>query len=99
MFFINLELRRRQIARIRVQRVEQAVKSAGSDVGQVGLGHVVVLDLLQNLSVDPHLLVGAILLAAGVDADYAELTQEEPEAKGRKDGKRDNEDQAFKELR
>ncbi len=38
------------------------MQGADGDFGHVGIGHVVRLNLLQNLAVDLHLGVGAILL-------------------------------------
>jgi len=53
--------------------------SSGHGV-QIGWSDVVVLDLLQNFRVDAHLLVRAILLTAGVNADDAELAEGKAEA-------------------
>jgi hypothetical protein len=44
------------------------------------------LDSFENLGIDVHLAVSAILLASGVNAEHAELAQREAEAKGGKDG-------------
>jgi hypothetical protein len=62
------------------------VESAGGYIGHVGLSHVVGLDLLQNLGIEPHLTVCAILVAAGVNAEDAELAQGETQAKSGKNG-------------
>jgi hypothetical protein len=68
-------------------------------VVQVGLCHVVGLDLAEHLGVDAHLPVSAILLAAGMDAQQPKLTQRKAQAKGGTDRHGKNEDKPLKELR
>ena len=51
------------------------MQRARGDIADVGRGHVVALNSLQNLGVDVHLVVSAILFAAGVNAKEAELAE------------------------
>ncbi len=62
------------------------MQRAGRHVAHVRLGHVVGLDLLQHLGIDPHLVIGAILVAAGVYAEQPEFAQGKPQPQGGKDG-------------
>ena len=73
LFFVDLVLGRGQVAGVSVERLKQSVKSASGDVTHAGLGYVIGLDLLKNLGIHAHLLVGAILAASGVDAEQAEF--------------------------
>ena len=61
------------------------MQRAGGDVVDVGLGHVVALNPLEDLSIDMHLAVSAILFAAGVDAEEAELAEAKSETESGKD--------------
>ena len=83
---VDLVLGGREVAGVGIERFKQAVQGAGGDVVDVGLGDVVALDPLEDLGVDVHLAVGAILLAAGVNAEQAKLAQGKAEAEGGKDG-------------
>ncbi len=51
----------------------------------IGVGDVVALDPLEDLGVDVHLAIGAILLAAGVNAKQPKLAQRKAEAECGKD--------------
>jgi len=68
------------------------VERAGGYVGDVGLGDVVGLDLLEDFGVDAHLAVGAILVTAGMNAKQAKLSQAEAQPESSKDGNGKNED-------
>ena len=83
---VNLVLGGREVAGVGIERFKQAVQGAGGDVVDVGIGDVVALDSLEDLGVDVHLAVGAILLAAGMNAEHAKLAQRKAEAEGSKDG-------------
>ena len=76
---------RGQVAGIGVERFEQAVESAGGYVIHVGIGDVVGLDSPQDVAIDAHLAVSAILHAAGMNAQQAELAQAKAKAKGDQD--------------
>ena len=89
---VDLVLGRGQVAGIGVQRLQQPVQRAGGHVVDVGLGDVVGLDLLEHLGVDAHLAVGAILVAAGMNAEQAKLAQAKAQAEGGEDGHGKNED-------
>ena len=56
------------------------MQGPGSDLGHVGRRDVVGLDFLEDVGVDLYLAVGAIGLAAGMDAEEGELTEGETEA-------------------
>ena len=75
------------------------MESARGDVIDVGIGDVVRLHALKHLGIDVHLAVGAILLAAGVDAEETELAQAEAETEGGEDCRSKNEEHSLKELR
>ena len=93
---VDLVFGRREIAGIGIERLQQAVQSAGGHRVDVGIGDVVALDSLEDLGIDVHLAVGAILLAAGVNAEHAELAQREAEAESGKNGCSENEGQSLK---
>ena len=96
-FLVNLVLGRGQVAGVGVERLKQPVQRAGGHVAHVGLGHVVGLDLLQDLGIDAHLAVGAILIAAGMNAEQAEFAQGKAQAEGGKDGYGKHKDRTLKE--
>ena len=96
---VNLVFGGSEVAGIGIQRLKQAVQRAGGDVVDVGVGDVVALNSLEDLGVDVHLAVGAILLAAGVNAEESELAEGEAQAEGGKDGYSQDEDKSLKESR
>ena len=96
---VNLVLGRSQVAGVGVERLQQAVQRAGGHIVDVGVGHVVGLDLLEHLAKNVHLAVGAILLAAGMNAKQAKLAEEKAEAEGGKDRHGKNEDKSLEESR
>ena len=73
------------------------MKSAGGHVVDVGIGDVFGLNLLEHLLVDAHLAVGAILLAAGMNAEPAKLAKEKAQAEGGEDGQGKNKDKSLEE--
>ncbi len=73
------------------------MQRAGGHGGDVGLGHVVVLNLAQNLGVDAHLLVGGILFVAGMNAEPSELAQNITQAEPGKDHHGDRKHKTLKE--
>ena len=75
------------------------MECAGGDVIDVGLGDVVGLDLLEDLGVDAHLAVGAILVAAGMHAEEAEFTHSEAGDKGEADCHGNHEDGTLEDSR
>ena len=99
MFLVNLVFGLSEIAGIGVERVEESVKSAVGDVPDAGLRHVVILDLLEDFGVDAHLFVSAVLFAAGVDAQNAELAKNNAKTKCGKDDQREDEDKTLCKLR
>ena len=94
---VDLVLGGGQVAGVGIERLKQAVQRAGGHVAHVGFGHVVGLDLLEDLGIDAHLAVGAILVAAGVNAEQAELAQGKAQAEGGKDGHGEHKDRTLKE--
>ena len=75
------------------------MQRARGHVVDVGLGHVVGLDLLEHLGIDPHLAVSAILLAAGMNAEQAKLSQAKAQAKGSKNRHGKNEHDTLEDSR
>ena len=71
------------------------MERAGGDVIDIGGGDVVGLDLLQDLGVDAHLAVGAILLAAGMHAEPAKFTEGKAQAEGGEDSHGQDEDETL----
>ena len=76
---------RGQVAGIGVERFEQTVERSGGYVVHIGFGDVIGLDSPQHVAVDAHLAVSAILCAAGMNAQQAELAQAKAKAKGDQD--------------
>ena len=68
-------------------------------VTSLTLGDVVGLDLLQNLGVDAHLAVSAILVAASMNAKQAKLSQAKAKTESREDSYGENEDYTLEDLR
>jgi hypothetical protein len=75
------------------------VQSAGGDVAHFGIGDVVGLNLLENFRVDAHLAVGAILVGAGMNAEYAEFAHGKAEAECGEDGYGEDKNRTLKESR
>ena len=96
---VNLVLGRSQITGVSVQRLQQAVQRTGRHVIDVGVGHVVGLNLAEHLAKNGHLAVGAVLLASGVNAKPAKLAEEKAQAEGGKDRQGKNKDKSLEESR
>lgn len=58
------------------------MERARGDVIYIRLYNVVRLDLLQNFGIHAHLLVCSVVVAAGVDAEDAEFSQNNAKKKG-----------------
>ena len=56
------------------------MECAVGDLGNVGIGDVVVLNFAQDFSVDTHLAVGSTLLVAGAHAEPTELAKDVAQA-------------------
>src|SRR5579862_1064840 len=75
------------------------MQGPGGDVIDIWLGDVIALDSFENLGIHVHLPIGAILLAAGVNAEKAELPEGEPQDEGCENSEGQHEHQALKESR
>ncbi len=82
---VDFVFRRGEIAGVGIQRFQQAVESAAGDLVHIGLGNVVGLDSPQHVAVDADLAVGAILHAAGLNAQQPELAQAIAKGEGGQD--------------
>ena len=95
MLLVNFIFGRGKVAGIGIERFEESVKRAVGDVTDAWWGNLIILDFLQDFRVDAHLLVGAVLFAAGVDAENAELAKNKAKAKCGKNDEREDEDETF----
>ncbi len=84
---VGLVLFRGQVAGIRIQRLEQTMQGTDGDLGHVGIDDVVGLNLLQDLAVDFHLGVGAILLRIRAHAARTHSTEEDQRYQQDRDSK------------
>ena len=69
LFLVVGVLERAEVARLRIERIEQAVKSAAGHLMQVGLVHIILLDLVEHFAIDGKRAEGFVV--RGTPADVA----------------------------
>ena len=78
LLFVFLVLARRQVAGLRIKRLEQSVERARSHGTHVRVVHIILLNLLQHFPVDGQRLVGLIVRTpAEEDMAYPRKTKDQ----------------------